>query len=61
MIPENTLTKFRVAIVSQKKKKKDIAQKMGITAGHLSNLLNGRDNFDEGKREKLNSILKTNF
>lgn len=58
---DKILDQFKLAIFKSGMKKQDIAKKMGITNGHLVNMLNGRDNFSEEKRKSLNRILKTNY
>jgi plasmid maintenance system antidote protein VapI len=58
---EKVLEKFKLAIFVSGLKKIDIAAKMGITNGHLVNMLNGRDKLSEEKRKSLNKILKSNY
>lgn len=55
------LTNFKLAIFKSGKKKIEIAELMGISDGHLVNILNGRDVLSEDKKSKLNKILKTDF
>lgn len=60
-VNSQVLEKFKMAIFKQRLKKIEIADKMGITDGHLVNMLSGRDMLSDEKRAKLNEILKTNY
>ena len=60
-LSKKQLNKFQKAIRMSGYRRVWIATQLGITKGHLTNMLSGRDKFLEKHRKKLNEILQTNF
>lgn len=55
------IEEFKCAIEEQGRKKNWIANQLGISKGHLNNILNNGFTLTEENRKKLNELLNTSI
>ena len=60
-VNSKSLLNFKLAILRRGLKNKEVAKKLGISTGHLSNMLRNHDSMNDEVRKKLNKLLNTNY